>query len=410
MNGEILFLAHRLPFPPDRGDKIRSHHVLKALAQIAPVHVGCLAETPADFDHLGELEALAASWSMPRRARSLPLAGLEALWRGEPVSMAAFRSAKLAHWVRQVLDTRDISAIYVFSGQMGQYVPADFRGRLVVDLVDVDSAKFDAYGAGGKGPRAWIDRREGKLLRKVEAELVRRADCTLLVSEAEADLLRSRVEFPGNISALRNGIDCLAYDPAKVLPHPALDPATGPHVVFTGQMDYAPNVAAVERFARQVLPRLREAFPTAQFHVVGRAPTAAVQVLGREPGVTVWGEVPDVKPFLAAAQLVTAPLTIARGVQNKVLEAMAMECCLLLTPEAATGIEARHGEHFAVAASDDELVAQASALLASAEDRWIIGKAARRFVLEGMSWQATLAGLETILSGVERPAGARNAA
>jgi sugar transferase (PEP-CTERM/EpsH1 system associated) len=410
MNGEIIFLAHRLPFPPDRGDKIRSHHVLKTLARLAPVHVGCLAETTTDFTHLAELEALAASWSMPRRSRPLALAGLEALWRGEPVSLAAFRSAELARWVERTLAEREIAALYVFSGQMGQYVPADYRGRLVVDLVDVDSAKFEAYGRAGTGPRAWIDRREGRLLLEVEARLVSRADTTLLVSEAEAELLRSRVPFAADIRALRNGIDCAAFDPAQVLPHPELRATEGPHVVFTGQMDYAPNVAAVQRFAKAILPQVRATFPSAQFHIVGRAPTAQVLALAQQPGVRVWGEVPDVKPFLAAADLVTAPLTIARGVQNKVLEAMAMERCVLLTPEAATGIEARHGEHFAVAASDAELAVQANTLLGKPEDRRIIGRAARQCVLDGMSWPAMLRGLQPILSDTEPDQGARDAA
>ena len=410
MNGEILFLAHRLPFPPDRGDKIRSHNVLKALAQLAPVHVGCLAESDADLAHVGRLEAVATSWSMPRRARSLPVAGMEALLRGEPVSLTAFRSTALAHWVQKVLREREIAAIYVFSGQMGQFVPADWKGRLVVDLVDVDSAKFDAYGAAGKGPRAWIDRREGRLLRQVEAALARRADVTLLVSEAEADLLRQRTDRAGDVRALRNGIDCAAFDPSVVTPQPDMASRPGPHVVFTGQMDYAPNVEAVDRFARRVFPQLRAEFPFLEFHVVGRAPTASVLALAQQVGVTVWGEVPDVKPFLAAADMVCAPLTIARGVQNKVLEAMAMERCVLLSPEAATGIDGLHGEHFAVADSDEAMIAQARDLLHRDEDRTLIGKAARRFVLDTMSWPAMMAGLEAIMTGVEPAQGARDAA
>lgn len=410
MDGDILFLAHRLPFPPDRGDKIRSHNILKALAQIAPVHVGCLGESAADSEHVHELEALAASWCMPRRSKPLPLAGLEALGRGEPVSLSAFRSAELSQWVKRTIQERDIAAIYVFSGQMGQFVPMDWAGRLVVDLVDVDSAKFEAFGADATGPRAWVDRREGRLLGAVEAGLVKRADVTLLVSEAEADLLRDRVGSLGTIRALRNGIDCAAFDPAAVMAQPEIAPRPGPHVVFTGQMDYAPNVAAVERFASRILPQLQVDLPYLEFHIVGRAPTAAVHELGQQVGVTVWGEVPDVKPFLAAADLVCAPLTIARGVQNKVLEAMAMERCVLLSPEAATGIEAQHGEHFAAASSDEAMVAQARDLLQRPQDRAVIGKAARQFVLDQMSWPAMLAALPQIMSCEPAGGGCRDAA
>lgn len=396
MSGEILFLAHRLPFPPDRGDKIRSHHVLKALAQIAPVHVGCLAEDACDFAHEHELAAVAASHCMPRRSKPLALAGVEALGRGEPVSLSAFRSDRLKRWVKQTLANRNITAIYVFSGQIGQYVPDDWKGHLVVDLVDVDSAKFDAYAKDGSGPRAWIDAREGRLLRRIESDLAKRADHTLLVSDAEADLLRSRVSGGGDIRALHNGIDCAFFDPKEVKPLVELSGA-GPYFVFTGQMDYAPNIAAVARFADAILPAIRAAKPAAQFHIVGRAPTAEVIKLGELPGVTVWGAVPDVRPFLASADIVVAPLTIARGVQNKVLEAMAMQRCVLLSREAATGIDATDGQHFVIGDNDAALAAHALRLLDNPAERDAIAQAARDFVFNTMSWPAMMADLPALM-------------
>ena len=312
---KALFLSQRVPFPPDRGDKIRSHHVLKALARIAPVHVGCLAETEADLANQHMLAGVAASWCMPRRSKPLPLAGAEALLRGVPVSFSAFRSARLVRWVEEVLRTHDISAIYVFSGQMGQYVPQDWKGRLVVDLVDVDSAKFEAYGKAGSGPRSWIDAREGRLLKAVESDLAARANATLLVSEAEADFLRSRVAGTHDIRALRNGIDCTVFDPAAMVPEPALA-AGGPHYVFTGQMDYAPNVEAAKRMALAIMPEVRRHLPDAQFHIVGRAPSREVLALDGVNGTHVVGEVPDTRPWLAGADVVVAPLTIARAVDS----------------------------------------------------------------------------------------------
>ncbi len=396
MSGEILFLAHRLPFPPDRGDKIRSHHVLKALAQIAPVHVGCLAETDGDFAHEHKLADIAQSHCMPRRSKPLAMAGIEALGRAEPVSLSAFRSGRLQRWVGHTIAERHIAAIYVFSGQMGQFVPADWKGRLVIDLVDVDSAKFEAYAKDGSGPRAWIDAREGKLMRRVEAGLAARANHTLLVSEAEAALLRSRICGKADVRALRNGIDCAFYDPDNVPPLVEMA-GEGPHFVFTGQMDYAPNVAAVARFAENILPAICKAFPRAQFHIVGRAPTDAVTKLNALPGVTVWGAVPDVRPFLASADMVVAPLTIARGVQNKVLEAMAMARCVLLSKEAATGIEAQDGKHFAIGEDDTALIARALHLLDHPAEREAMAQAAREFVLSSMSWPAMMADLPVLM-------------
>lgn len=396
MSGEILFLAHRLPFPPDRGDKIRSHHVLRALARIAPVHVGCLAHTDADVAHQHMLARVATTWAVPRLVKPLPLAGAQALLRGEPVSLAAFRSAGLRAWVQKTVRTRPIRAIYVFSGQMGQYVPRDWQGRLIVDLVDVDSAKFEAYSKAGGGPRSWIDAREARLLKRVEAGLVARADATLLVSEAEAGLLRSRVPGSPRIRALRNGIDCALFDPAAVEPEPSLG-AGGPHYVFTGQMDYAPNIEAVKRMTRAIMPQVLRHLPDAQFHIVGRAPTREVLALHGINATSVVGEVPDTRPWLAAASVVVAPLAIARGVQNKVLEAMAMARPVVVSPGAATGIDADANRHFLIAGNDEAFVADLLRLQSEPETARQLGNQARQFVVSQMSWPAMLADLPHLL-------------
>lgn len=390
----ILFLAHRVPFPPDRGDKIRSHHVLKALAELGPVHVGCFAETDADRAAQSELARVAATWCMPTRSKPLPLAGIEAILRREPVSLTAFRHPALAQWVTRTVERQDIDTIYVFSGQMGQYVPRGWNGHLLVDLVDVDSAKFEAYAREKRLPAKWIDAREARLLSREEARLAGAAERTFLVSDAEAALLESRLPAGSHarVVALGNGIDALAFDPSRVEPHPALS-KPGPHFVFTGQMDYKPNVDAALRAIRRIMPRIRAARPDAQFHVVGRAPVRELVACHGVDGTNVWGEVPDVRPFLAAADVVLAPLAIARGVQNKVLEAMAMARAALVTSGVATGLPGKPGEHLAVADNDEALARCALALLAEPERAEAMGQAARRLVVETLSWQAVLASL-----------------
>ncbi|ABC63457.1 TIGR03087 family PEP-CTERM/XrtA system glycosyltransferase [Erythrobacter litoralis] len=407
--GEILFLAHRIPFPPDRGDKIRSHHLLKALAELAPVHVGTFGETDADMAAEAELESIAASHRLIRRTKPLALAGLEALASNKPVSLTAFDSAALRAWVSQVLSERPIDTIFVFSGQMGQYVPDDFAGRVIVDLCDVDSAKFDAYGVDGTWPRRVIDRREGRVLACEEERLAHRADATILISSNEASLFSSRLAKRDgtDIRVIRNGIDADLFDPANVTPQRDLVQARGPQIVFTGQMDYLPNIVAVERVMDAILPRLRAQHPKATFHVVGRAPVQRLLDRAGKDNVRVWGEVPDVKPFLAAADIVIAPLAIARGIQNKVLEAMAMARPVLLSPEAATGIDAVDGKHFAIAESDEAMVQQALRLIDDTGEAIAMGHAARAYVLAEQSWPAMLADLAGL---VGRGKGARNAA
>ncbi|CCA93032.1 TIGR03087 family PEP-CTERM/XrtA system glycosyltransferase [Novosphingobium sp. PP1Y] len=401
--GEILFLSHRIPFPPDRGDKIRSHHVLKALAGMAPVHVATFADDEQDFASEADLAAIAASHRLLRRTKPLPLAAFEALSGGKPVSLTAFHDRRLKAWVRDTLRDRDIDVIYVFSGQMAQYVPGTFTGRVVADLVDVDSAKFDAYGANAKGLRSWIDRREGRVLGAEEARIVRRADASLLISPLEAELLLSRLPpdlaASAKVHAMGNGLDSTYFDPAVVKPEPRIVQSGGPRIIFTGQMDYAPNVAAVLRAIDRIMPAVRSACGHATLHVVGRNPVDALLARDGVNGTRIWGRVDDIRPWLAGADLALVPLEIARGVQNKVLEAMAMELPVILTPGAANGIDAVNGRDFRIADGDAAMAGAILAISQSAARRQAKGSAARRWIVENASWPAALARLPEFIGG-----------
>jgi sugar transferase (PEP-CTERM/EpsH1 system associated) len=401
MSGEILFLSHRVPFPPNRGDKIRSHHVLRHLAALAPVHVATFADDAGDMAQAGELGGVAASHCLIERRKSLVRAGIEALAQGTPVSLTAFYDPALAAYVRKVLFERPVGTIYAFSGQMGQYIPVSFNGRVVFDFVDVDSAKFDAYADAGHGPRRWIDAREGRLLRREEVRLARQADVSLLISNEEAALFRARLlpqdRLECDVKALRNGIDSALFDRAACDPAPAMLACSGPRLIFTGQMDYAPNVAAVQRVIERLLPAIRQQFPDATFHVVGRSPPDALRAQHGRGGAYIWGAVDDMRQYLAAADLALVPLELARGVQNKVLEAMAMRLPVVLTPAAATGIGGNDQLNYAVGHNDAGLVEQVCLLLSDAGRRAAMGSAARGFVVETLSWQATLTPLAAML-------------
>jgi sugar transferase (PEP-CTERM/EpsH1 system associated) len=392
---EILFLAHRIPFPPDRGDKIRSHHVLKRLAEIAPVHVATLAEDEFDLAEESALAAMAASYHLARRSKPLPLAGLEALASGKPVSVTAFHSSALEGYVANVLATRPIGAIYVFSGQMGHYVPESFKGRVVMDFVDVDSAKFEAYGAKKSGPRGWIDAREGRELAREEARLARRADISLLISDEERDLFVSRLpsDVRADVRTMGNGLDAEFFDPESVGQASELAAIAGPKIVFTGQMDYAPNIEAAERAIHGIMPMVREACADATFHVVGRNPPESLAACHGANGNFVWGRVPDMREWLKAADIALVPLDIARGVQNKVLEAMAMRLPVVLSPGAATGIPATDGEHFLIGERDEDLAQAVIGLLQSPDRAGAMGAGAREWIVDHASWQAALAPL-----------------
>lgn len=395
---EILFLAHRAPWPPDRGDRIRSWHMFEALAKRAPVHVAALADNDGDAAAAhAKMAPLCKTLCIEVRKTPRPLAFAAAVLRGEPVSNRLFRSAALAEHVGALLALGTVTHIVAFSGQMAQYLPAHFDGRVVMDFVDVDSAKFAAYAEQDQSqPLNWVHRREAAKLGAYEARVARAVDASLFVSEAEAALFRARSGLGADtVHAVGNGIDTGRFDPAMTFA--PVDADNGPLAIFTGQMDYRPNIDAVGWFVAEILPLIRQRHPTARLAIVGRAPTEEVRVLAALPGVTVTGEVPDVRPWLAAADAVVAPLLLARGVQNKLLEAMAMARPVVASAAAATGIDAVPGEHLLVA---DDAVAMADAVCSLFEDRAkarAMGLAARAQMVARYGWDARLAPLGSLL-------------
>jgi sugar transferase (PEP-CTERM/EpsH1 system associated) len=404
--GEILFLSHRIPFPPNRGDKIRSHNLLKRLAQIAPVHVATFGEDEADMAEEVALAGIAKSYRLVQRSRPLVVAGMRSLASGQPVSLPAFHNRSLAEYVHMVLRDRPIDTIFIFSGQMGQYVPDDFTGRVVADFVDCDSLKFENYAKRPGNLLRWLHGREARLLRDEEARIAQRAGISLLISVEEAALFSSRLTADerarSDVRVLRNGIDSTVFDPAACSPEPRLEGLPGPRLIFTGQMDYPPNIDAVLRAAREVMPLIRAACPDASFHIVGRNPTDKVTALAGVNGTHVWGSVADVRPWLKAADLALIPLGIGRGVQNKVLEAMAMGLPTVLTSPAATGIPAEDGAEFRIADSDVELALAVQALAENQHRARSLGENARRFVVAKFSWASALADLPTLVGASEQ--------
>ena len=399
MEGEILFLAHRIPFPPDRGDKIRSFHLLEALRGIAPVHVGCFADDARDMGFADDLAALTASQCVVMRNRSRLVAGLDGLIGRKPMLVALYESARLRRWVAETLRERPIRAIVIFSVQMARFVPHDLPPgvRFVMDFVDFDSAKYAAYGADQRSLMGWINRREGRLLLDFEREVAARADVSTFVSAAESAVFAEASGLDHErFRVLENGVDLNYFNAQSAIPK--ID-HNHPLIVFTGQMDYRPNVEAVASFAREAFPTIRHVHPGAAFAIVGRNPAREVQGLAAEPGVIVTGGVPDVRGWLAAADVVVAPLRIARGIQNKVLEAMAMGKPVVASAEAAEGIDARHGEHLIVANGPGEEAQAVLALLADPARAAELGRAARARVEERYDWAATLAPLRAMLTG-----------
>ncbi|OWQ95251.1 TIGR03087 family PEP-CTERM/XrtA system glycosyltransferase [Sphingopyxis witflariensis] len=395
---EILFLVHRAPWPPDRGDRIRSWHMFEALTKLAPMHVAALADNGADAALAREKMApLCASLCIEVRDVSRPIALAQAVLRGEPVSNHLFKNAALAQHVGKLLLSGRITHIVAFSGQMAQYLPERFNGPVIMDFVDVDSAKFATYAEQDKRqPLHWVHAREARKLGAFEAEIARRADASLFVSEAEAALFRERSGLgTDRVHTVENGIDTDRFDPAVQLK--PVGAGEGPLAVFTGQMDYRPNIDAVRWFAADILPLIRAHHHEACFAIVGRAPTDEVRALEKLPGVIVTGEVPDVRPWLAAADAVVAPLLLARGVQNKLLEAMAMARPVVASAAAAEGIDAIPGEHLRVADDAQGIADAVRAIFDDPIGASQMGAAARGRMIARYGWDARMAPLSNLL-------------
>lgn len=394
----LLYLVHRLPYPPNKGDKVRSFHMLKHLVREHEVHLGTFVDDLDDEQYIdtvrGYCAALHVESISPRTAKLRSLSGFLA---GEALSLPYYRSAGMQAWVEQTLARQGFDAAVVFSSVMAQYVPQGLPA--LVDFVDADSVKWSAYADSRAWPMSWVYRREGRRLLDFERSTALRARRSFFVTPAEAALFTDLApECAGRVEALGNGVDADFFSPV----HAGSSPYAADEIplLFTGAMDYWPNVDAVCWFAAEVLPALLAQWPTLRFHIVGRNPTPAVQALAAADGsVAVSGTVPDVRPWLAHAAVVVAPLRIARGVQNKVLEAMAMARPVVAAGNCTAAIDATPGRDLLAATTAADYIAAINALLKDRARAGEVGASGRRCVLTGYSWDTHLAGLDRHLPG-----------
>lgn len=383
----ILYLVHRMPYPPNKGDKVRSYHLLRHLAAKHRVWLGSFVDDPDDEAHVGTLRQWCADLHLARlHPRSARLQSLPALLHDEPLTLRYYRDAGLADWVKQAAARTRFDAVVVFSSSMVQYADLVPGVPMLLDFVDVDSAKWTQYAEHHRWPLSWLYRREGERLLAYERAAAARAARSFFAAEPEAELFRRLApECAGRIEGIRNGVDADYFAPDPSRPSP-FEPGTVP-VVFTGAMDYWPNVDAVTWFARDVLPRLAERWPALRFVIVGRSPTPAVHALAGER-VVVTGTVADVRPYLQHAAVVVAPLRLARGIQNKVLEAMAMARPVVASAACAGPIEAVEGRELLAASDAAGFAEQVAVLLADRRLAETVGQAARERVVRHFSWDA----------------------
>ncbi|QHE76724.1 TIGR03087 family PEP-CTERM/XrtA system glycosyltransferase [Hydrogenophaga sp. PBL-H3] len=394
----LLYLVHRLPYPPNKGDKVRSYHLLRHLLQRHRVFLGTFIDDPDDEQHLPTLKALCPDLHVERIVpRTAKLKSLAGLLTGEALTLAYYRSAGMQQWVQAMANQHNLQASVVFSSAMAQYAqPLAPQVPMLVDFVDVDSAKWTQYAPAHRWPLSMLYRREGQRLLAYEREVAAQARRSYFVTPNETALFVSQApECRDKVQSLSNGVDAdfFASDPQRPSPFAPDEQA----VVFTGAMDYWPNIDGVSWFVAEMLPRLRAHWPRARFYIVGRSPTAQVQALAGEH-VVVTGTVPDVRPYLQHAAAVVAPLRVARGIQNKILEAMAMQQAVITVNSCADAIGATPEQGLLRAETPDGFVQALQPLLDIPGHAAEVGLRARAYVERGFSWQAHLSGIDACLA------------
>lgn len=385
----ILFLAHRLPYPPNKGDKIRSFWELKTLSERHDVDLFCFYDDPQDQLQVSNLRNYCRScYAEPVSPLGSRIRALCALLRGRPFTTAFFYSPSMAKRVAEAVKSNLYDLVFVFGSSMAQYAEPWPNLPKILDLVDVDSDKWVQYSNHSRGPLARLWRIEGHRLEICESTLVQVFDNTLVCTEAEAILLRTKA-YNGKISVLQNYLDLDYYRP-DIVPISEKIRSLQPYVIFTGTMDYFPNIDAVLFFCQAVLPVIRLQVPKLRFVIAGRSPSPQVLRLADDPFVEVTGAVPDIRPYLQGASVAVAPMRIARGVQNKILEALAMDVPVVASAAAAAALPREIALLLASATDPDVLAARVVSYLIDSP-QWKGGRRdAVKLYMEGLGLPAQL--------------------
>ena len=416
----VLMLTHRVPYPPDRGDRIRACHLLEALAARYDVTLATVADeptTPATMEKLHSLcQRVLVAQARPMQRRS---AAVRALMTGKAITPAAMYDRSMAQQLIERHRREPFDAVLTYCTGMVGYTQALYNAlpqhqqppsqdggssarnphlavgakgsfRHVLDLVDVDSQKWAGFAESTRGPMRLVYQAESRRLRTVEAGEVVPFDAVTVISTAEAQRYRAHVTDRHEPVVVGNGVDLVRFSPGS--------PTHEPVIIFTGVMSYKPNIDAAAWFARRVMPRILAAVPAARLDIVGKSPAREVKALDELPGVRVVGPVDNTAESLRAAAVAVAPMRIAPGVQNKVLEAMACGLPVVCSTPAASGIDATPGEHLLVRDDAGDVAARCVRLLLNPDERARLGRAARRRIEQRYDWSSAAAPMLDLLN------------
>lgn len=395
---KILFLAHRLPYPPDKGEKIRSFNILKHLANRHQVHVVCWADGEPELQATEKLKALVPNlYVEPFHSLRQRMRMLRGLFSDKPLSVHHFYADTLRKQIDILLQSIAFDALYVYSSNMAEYVlEANIPIRLI-DFCDLDSEKFKQYAAIHKPPLSWLYRLEGKRLARYEKRVAEKFNHVIFINHGEMHLF-DHGHGNGKASVLSNGVDLHQYF-GEALPNGhAIATNDSPALVFTGTMDYLPNIDAATWFAESVFPKIKSILPGAQFHILGRRPARNIRRLhDPDKAIFVSGYVEDLRTRMQSADVFVAPMRIARGMQTKLLEAMACGVPVVTSPTAAKGIGAWPSREVLVAETEAEYARQVLHVLFNPRVRDGLRKRAFEFIKQKFDWEKNLKQLDTLI-------------
>jgi len=388
---KILFVCHRLPYPPNRGGKIRPFNMIRHLGQKHSVTVASLAFTEDELKESSELKNYCAdviTEVVPNSVRWRR--ACRALLTATPSSVAYFWSPHLRRRVEEAARHKDFDAVLVHCAFAAQYavgIPTKFG---MLDFGDLDSAKWFDYEKERAFPLSRVFGIEARKLRKYEKKVAQKFQhCTLTTYGELEEFKKLKLGLPSSV--IPNGVDSSYFQ------HSQQRGGDAPIIVFLGRMDYFPNIDGVLYFAKEIFPLIRRKIPRAEFHIVGSKPSRAIKKLQAMTGISVTGHVPDVRPYLHDAAVSIAPLRMARGTQNKILESMAMGVPVVATPQAAKGIQAIPQKHLLVGDDAESFADQVVRVLENPTLQKLLSEAGRKRVEETHAWSVSMQILDGIL-------------
>ncbi len=398
---KILMLCQRLPYPLNKGEKIRAFHHLRSLARNHEVTLVSTEDDRRNVAYRDRLREFAEEIAIvPISAGWAKVRSVAALGLGRSMMVGYFSAGGLRKRILALLTRKTYDLIFVYSSAMAQYVGQIQQIPIIVDFVDLDSHKWLQYAKRAGFPLSLLYLIEAKRMARYEQHVARLATTVVFVSHAEAAL------FQASGAGARTAVVPMAVDTEYFSPNSAPAAVESPTLIFTGVMDYVPNVDAVQYFAHEIYPRIRQMEPDVRFLIVGQRPNRVVRRLGGIPGIAVTGKVADVRPYFARAHVAVAPLRLAQGMQTKVLEAMAMGLPVVATSKAYQGLEARPGEDLFVEDDPASFADVVTRLLRTPSLRARVGTAGRAFVEDRHSWRVSMARLDQVVAEVTQRPGA----